>query len=58
MTKKELSRESFYLITMGQVKKMLRDGIVNRAEYSEIEAKLREKYRPTVGTLFADIDLL
>lgn len=38
-------------------RKMLSEGIISDKEYGQIDTIFREKYRPTLGTLFADISL-
>lgn len=58
MTKEQKRREKLYLITMSLAKKMLSDGLISKEEYAVIDTKMQEKYQPTLGTLFADIDLI
>ena len=58
MTTQDLKRESMYLLVMQQVRKMLALELITKGEYSRVERKIRDKYQPLIGTLFADIDLL
>nr|DAP14305.1 MAG TPA: Short C-terminal domain [Caudoviricetes sp.] len=53
-----MRREKFYQITMSIAKRMLADGLISKEEYAIIDTKMKEKYQPTLGTLFADIDLI
>lgn len=57
MSKEELKREKLYQTTMFMTRKMLLDGIISKEEYHRIDTIFTEKYRPTLGTLFADISL-
>ncbi|WP_368847322.1 SHOCT domain-containing protein [Selenomonas sputigena] len=38
--------------------KMFQKNLLTRDECLQFEAKMREKYRPVIGILFSDIDLL
>lgn len=58
MSKEQMKREKLYQITMSIAKRMLDDGLISKEEYAIIDTKMQEKYRPTLGTLFADIDLI
>ena len=51
MSKGDGLREMTYQMVMRASWKML-------DEYLAFEAKMREKYRPVIGVLFSDIDLL
>ena len=44
-------------MTMAQARKMLDQGLITKAEYIEFDTKMRQKYSPIVGSLFAEIDL-
>lgn len=46
--------EITYLITMKLFRKMLESGLISKEEYAVIDTKMREKYRPKIGTLFTD----
>ena len=58
MSKEQMRREKLYQITMSIAKRMLADGLISKEEYAMIDTKMKEKYQPTLGTLFADIDLI
>lgn len=58
MSKEQMRREKLYQITMNIAKRMLADGLISKEEYAIIDTKMKEKYQPTLGTLFADIDLI
>lgn len=58
MSKEQMRREKLYQITMSIAKRMLADGLISKKEYTIIDTKMKEKYQPTLGTLFADIDLI
>lgn len=58
MSKEQMRREKLYQVTMSMARKMLDEGHISREEYAKIDTKMKEKYHPTLGTLFADIDLI
>ena len=58
MSKEEFRNEKLYQTTMHLARKMLEEGIISEEEYRQIDTIFTEKYKPTLGTLFADIDLL
>ena len=58
MSKEEGLREMTYQMVMRASWKMLQSGLLSEDEYLAFEAKMREKYRPVIGLLFSDIDLL
>ena len=58
MSKEEGLREMTYQMVMRTSSKMLQSWLLSEDEYLEFEAKMREKYRPVIGLLFSDIDLL
>lgn len=47
-----------YQSTMAQVRIMLRNGILSRAEYLLIEHKLAEQYGLKTGSIYREIDLI
>ena len=57
MDKQEFRNEKLYQTTMLMARKMLFEGIISDKEYGQIDTIFREKYHPTLGTLFADISL-
>lgn len=58
MNKEQMEREKLYQTTMSIARMMLKNTLISREEYAEIDTKMQEKYCPSLGTLFADIDLL
>ena len=58
MTREEGIREMTYQMVMRASWKMLQSGLLSEDEYTAFEAKMREKYRPVIGLLFSDSDLL
>ena len=58
MSKEDGFREMTYQMVMRASWKMLQSGLFSENEYLAFEAKMREKYRPVIGLLFSDIDLL
>ena len=58
MSKEEGLREMTYQMVMRASWKMPQSGLLPENEYLAFEAKMREKYRPVIGILFSDIDLL
>ena len=58
MSKEEGLREMTYQMVMRASWKMLQSGLLSENEYIAFEVKMREKYRPVIGLLFSDIDLL
>ena len=58
MSKEEFKNEKLYQATMDIARKMLNEGLITEEEYRQIDTIFSEKYQPTLGTLFADIDLL
>lgn len=41
-----------YHVTMSLARKMMEKGLLTADEYAVIDTKMREKYRPKIGTLF------
>lgn len=58
MSKEEFKNEKLYQTTMYIARQMLAEGLISEEEYRQINTIFTEKYKPTLGTLFADIDLL
>lgn len=58
MNKEEFRNEKLYQITMHIARQMLAEGLISEKEYRQIDTLFTEKYKPILGTLFADIDLL
>jgi len=57
MDKQEFKNEKLYQTTMLMARKMHSEGVISDKEYGQIDTIFREKYHPTLGTLFADISL-
>ena len=57
MNKAEFKNERLYQTTMVIAKGLLSDGIISKDDYAQIDTIFTGKYRPTLGTLFADISL-
>lgn len=58
MSKEEFKNEKLYQTTMHIARQMLAEGLISEEEYRQIDTIFTEKYKPILGTLFADIDLL
>lgn len=58
MSKEQMKREMLYQTTMSMVRRMLEKSLISEEEYAEIDTRMQEKYKPSLGTLFADIDLI
>lgn len=58
MSKEEFRNEKLYQTTMHIARQMLAEGLISEEEYRQIDTIFTEKYKPTLGILFADIDLL
>ncbi len=58
MSREEFQNEKLYQTTMYIARKMFNEGLITEKEYCQIDTIFSEKYHPTLGTLFADIDLL
>ncbi len=57
MSRELLEREADYQSSMLMFRSLLEKGILTSEEYDTAEQIMREKYKPIVGTLFADIRL-
>lgn len=51
-------REMTYQIIMKNIKKMLIKNLISREEYMEFDSKMREKYKPIIGPIYSEIDLI
>lgn len=51
-------REMTYQIIMKNMKKMLIKDLISREEYMEFDSKMREKYKPVIGPIYSEIDLI
>ena len=55
MTEEQFEREKMYQASMNLFKSMREKGIITEDQYTIIDTKMLEKYRPLLGTLFAKI---
>lgn len=58
MIKEEGKREIVYQMTMSAARQMLEKGLISEEEYKQFDTKMQAKYRPIIGTLFSNINLL
>jgi hypothetical protein len=57
MKKDQFETEKIYQSTLAIARTMVKKSLLTEEEFCLIEASLREKYRPKLGTLFAHIRL-
>ncbi len=53
MSEDLFEREKLYQATLAVARAMLVKGLINEDEFTIIDTKIREKYRPCLGMLFA-----
>ncbi len=58
INQEQFQKEKMYLSTMRIAKKFLEEELISREEYAEIDTKFREKYKPSLGIIFTDINLI
>ena len=58
MSKEQMRKEMLYQTTMSMARQMMEKSLISKEEYVQIDTKMQEKYEPSLGTLFADIDLI
>ena len=58
MTEEQFDREKRYQASMNMFRTMLKNGLITEEQYAIIDTKMLEKYRPLLGTLFRQIDLI
>lgn len=46
--------EIMYQVTMSIFRNMVKNGLLTKEEYSVIDTKMQEKYKPKFGTLFSE----
>ncbi|MDB6823544.1 SHOCT domain-containing protein [Bifidobacterium longum] len=51
MNDEQFEREKLYQASMEMFRAMLEQGLVTEEEYAVIDARMREKYSPVIGTL-------
>jgi hypothetical protein len=52
MNEDQFEREKLYQASMNMFQAMLKNGLITEEQYAIIDTKMREKYRPLLGTLF------
>jgi hypothetical protein len=52
MTKEQFDREKFYQVTLAVARVMLQSGLIIEDELTSIDVKMRENYRPLLGSLW------
>ncbi len=57
MNEKQFEAEKNYQAAMLCFRQMLESGKISQEEYEQIDTIMLEKYRPLLGTLFADVSL-
>ena len=57
MTEKQFRNEKLYLVTMKMAKALLKKGTMSADEYKQIDMIFLEKYKPSMGVLFSDVNL-
>ena len=50
----ELQNDMLYLMSLKIAESMLKNGIINQKEYTEIDTILKEKFRPLLVTLLSE----
>ena len=55
VTEEQFKREKLYQATMNVFAGMLKKGLITEEQYAIIDTKMLEKYRPLLGTLFAEL---
>ena len=51
MTNEQFERELRYRVSMAAANSMLRQGLINQAEYDGFNRLMTEKHRPLIGSL-------
>lgn len=57
MTHEMIMRELYYQMSMHMFRDLLEKSSITETDYAKAEKMMREKYNPTLGTLFFDISL-
>lgn len=58
MSNEQFQNEKLYLGTMTIARNLLNQGIISADEYKQIDTIFKEKYRPSLGSIFTDISLI
>lgn len=53
MDKEQFRAERLYQMSLSVAKSMLRQGVISKEEFAEIDTILLKKYHPTLGTLLS-----
>ena len=53
MDKEQFRAERLYQMSLSVAKSMLRQGVISKEEFTEIDTILLKKYHPTLGTLLS-----
>ncbi len=52
MTKEQFEREKKYQAALAVARSMLRQGVINEADFQRIDARLAAKFKPVLGGSF------
>ncbi|MBH1941334.1 hypothetical protein I5677_10560 [Mobilitalea sibirica] len=58
MNDEQFRNEMLYQTTMRLAKDLLKQGVINKEEYRLIDTIFTQKYSPSLGCLFSDINLI
>lgn len=58
MTDEQFERETLYQATMNLFQALLKKELISEEQYAVIDTKMLAKYKPLLGTLFAENDLI
>lgn len=58
MSEDQFRNEILYQTTMSLAKNLLRQGVISKEEYGQIDTIFTQKYSPSLGSIFADINLI
>ncbi len=58
LSEEQFRNEILYQTTMSLTKNLLKQGVISKEEYGLIDTIFTQKYSPSLGSLFADINLI
>lgn len=58
MSNEQFQNDKKYQGTMAIARNLLKQGIITKEEYEEIDTKYKAKYSPILGSILADIELI
>lgn len=58
MSKDEEKREIIFQMTMRCARELTEKGLLSKEEYAQFDTRMQQKWRPKIGGLFTDINLL